>query len=67
MRAVVTVNGEAVKAAGMTVLHYLEREGYDPGRVVVEHNFKILSRGDLDNTVLQENDQVEILCFVGGG
>ena len=51
----------------MTVLHYLEREGYDPGRVVVEHNFKILSRGDLDNTVLQENDQVEILCFVGGG
>jgi sulfur carrier protein len=63
----VVINGEAVQAAGMNVRDYLAREGYAEDRVVVERNREILPREQLETTVLQDGDEVEILCFVGGG
>ncbi len=35
--------------------------------VVVELNLQIIDREAYDNTILQENDRVEIVHFVGGG
>ncbi len=63
----VTINGETKEAAGKTVLEYLLEQGFAPDNVVVERNLEILPREQLGEIVLQEEDSVEILRFVGGG
>lgn len=54
-------------AAGKTIYAYLLEEGYDTSRVVVEQNLTIIPQDQLENTMIKEGDQLEILCFVGGG
>ena len=63
----VTINGEEKNAAGKAIYDYLSEEGYDTSRVVVEQNLQIIPQDQLENTLIQEGDQIEILCFVGGG
>ena len=63
----VSINGEQVQAQGMTISAYLAQEGYEPGRVVVEHNRSILPRDSWNSTTIEDGDSIEILCFVGGG
>ncbi len=63
----VTINGEEKNAAGKTIYAYLSEERYDTSRVVVEQNLQIIPQDQLENTLIQEGDQIEILCFVGGG
>ena len=38
-----------------------------PEHVVVEHNFRIAPAGEWPGIVLKENDNIEIVSFVGGG
>ena len=63
----VTINGEAVQAAGKTLQDCLVSCGYDPLRVAVECNEGIVPRDDFDRVVLQEGDVLEVVQFVGGG
>ena len=63
----VTINGEEKNVARKTIYAYLSEEGYDTSRVVVEQNLQIIPQDQLENTLIQEGDQIEILCFVGGG
>ncbi len=63
----VTINGKQEKAAGMSVLAYLQSAGYSPDKVVVERNLEIIPRDQLGVVVFEEGDTVEILRFVGGG
>ena len=61
------INGEEADAAGQTVAAYLASAGYDAARVVVERNEAIVPRDRFAETVLRDGDQVEIVCFMGGG
>jgi len=36
-------------------------------RVAVEHNRRVLKRGEFPQTVLADGDRLEIVHFVGGG
>ncbi|CAK1247847.1 sulfur carrier protein ThiS [Fructobacillus tropaeoli] len=64
----VTINGEQMdNVAGVTVLSLLEEQNSHHENVVVELNGQILSKAVLAETVLVENDKVEIIAFVGGG
>ncbi len=63
----VKINGEEKNAAGKTIYTYLTEAGYDTGRVVVEQNLQIIPQDQLESTLIKEGDQIEILCFVGGG
>ena len=63
----VTINGEEKNAAGKTIYAYLLEAGYDTSRVVVEQNLQIIPQDQFENTLIQKGDQIEILCFVGGG
>ena len=63
-----TVNGEPRTVPdGTTAAQLLETLEIHPERVVVELNLKILRRAELAGAVLQPNDRVEIVRFVGGG
>lgn len=63
----VIINGEEKNCAGETILSYLNKEGYNPKRVVVEKNLVIIPKEKLAEEVIEENDSIEILNFVGGG
>ena len=61
------INGEETDAAGRTVAEYLSSAGFTTERVVVELNEAIVPKGRYAETTLRDGDQVEIVCFMGGG
>lgn len=63
------VNGkESDLAKGLTVSQLLtEQKVKMPEMVSVELNGQILKRSKFENTMLNEDDKVEFLYFMGGG
>ena len=67
-RLKIRLNGEAHElAAPLTVTALLAELGIDSRRVAVEHNQIVVKRGAYDQTLVNENDEVEVVNFVGGG
>lgn len=63
----VTINGEKKDIAGKNLLAYLTDEGFDINKIVVEINLDIISRENLGNVTIKDEDTIEVLRFVGGG
>lgn len=63
----VMINGESRNIAGQNLYQYLKEEGFDFNRIVVERNYEILQRDDLEKIVIMDDDTIEVLNFVGGG
>ena len=63
----VKINGEAKEIAGKNLLEYLKEAGFEPERVVVERNLEIVPKEELGNVMIQDEDAIEVLRFVGGG
>lgn len=64
----IKLNGQWVQLEqGTNIAQIVEQRGLHPHGVVVEVNLNIKRREEWDQTILQENDEVEILTFVGGG
>lgn len=45
----------------------LEELKVDPDKIVVEINYEIVNREDIKNRLLNEDDSIEIISFMGGG
>lgn len=65
----IMINGEQMEMGSpLTVAELLQqREIESPEMVSVELNEEILARDGFATTLLQENDAVEFLYFMGGG
>lgn len=63
----VRINGEEKELAGKNLLVYLKEAGFEPERVVVERNLEIIPKDQLGNVIIQDEDAIEVLRFVGGG
>ena len=63
----VKINGEHLDIAGKTLQAYLETTNYDPKRIAVERNGDIVPKAAYAQTILMDDDQIEIVSFVGGG
>ena len=63
----VKINGEEKEIAGKNLLEYLKETGFEPERVVVEQNLNIIPKDQLGNVIIQDEDAIEVLRFVGGG
>ena len=64
----IKVNGEKRDISnGETIESLVNDLGLHNDRVVVEHNQEVIKRAAWPVVVLQENDQIEIIHFVGGG
>lgn len=63
----VKINGEEKEIAGKNLLECLKEAGFEPERVVVERNLDIIPKDELGNTIIQDEDVIEVLRFVGGG
>lgn len=63
----VKINGECLEIAGRTISEYLSTTNYDVKRIAVERNGDIVPKTAYESTVLEEEDSVEVVSFVGGG
>jgi thiamine biosynthesis protein ThiS len=62
------VNGARVELPeGTTVQVLVAGRNLSPGMAVVEVNLSILPASAWPDHVLRENDEVEVLAFMGGG
>lgn len=63
-----TINGVSKTGyASATVAEMLQREGYKISQVAIELNEQILPKGQYEDTVLKEDDVIEVVSFMGGG
>ena len=64
----ITINGETREIEeGLSVIELLEQLSIRSGRVVLELNRDVLSRDAYSKTILKQDDNLEIVHFVGGG
>lgn len=64
----VYVNGEGKELSqGLTLLDLIDQLDLPHQRIAVEVNRSVVRRKDWENTVLNDNDRLEIVHFVGGG
>lgn len=62
------VNGKEMSfETEITVDNLLKSLGLDKDKVVVEVNFEIVPKEKYTERILNEEDKVEIVSFVGGG
>ncbi len=64
----IKINGKNTpESSGMTLSEYLEKSGYSPERVAIEVNYNIIPKSEYDIYVISEDDEIEIVSFMGGG
>ncbi len=64
----IKINGEnKFFPQSISILKLLETLNINRDRVVIELNKKIITKSTFQDTVLNENDELEIVTFVGGG
>ena len=62
----VRINGEEKNLAGKNLLEYLKEAGFKPEQVVVERNLEIVPKDQMGSIMIQDEDAIEVLRFVGG-
>ncbi len=64
----IRVNGVVEECSeGQTLSDYMKVKGFDPALVSLEHNGRILDKDDWSGITLRDDDEVEVLFFMGGG
>ena len=65
---IVNINGKKEEVGkNISIDTLLKLKELDPGRVVVEQNRSIIPGDRWGDTLILENDNIEIISFVGGG
>ncbi|WP_432407666.1 sulfur carrier protein ThiS [Wukongibacter sp. M2B1] len=61
------VNGKEMHFENITIVRLLENLSLDMNKVVVEVNLDIISKENYPEYILNKEDKIEIISFVGGG
>lgn len=62
------INGILIPLSEPVLLaELLEQQGYQNGRIAVEKNGEIIPKAAYPETLVHEEDVLEIVSFVGGG
>ena len=63
----IRVNGKAETIDPCTIAELMMTKGLPAESLVVEHNLEIVKQAQWTEVSLKEDDQLELLSFVGGG
>ncbi len=64
----ITFNGQKLDIPnGTNLLQFISNQGLDHTAVVIERNGQITSATEYPTTILEADDVLEVLHFVGGG
>jgi len=62
------INGKEIQLPqGTTVEQYVQEKGYNMSFIAVERNGEIVKKKDYSKVVINPDDKLEIVSFVGGG
>ncbi len=61
------INGVQEAAEGKSVAQVLQEKKIDLSNVAVERNGEIVPKRQYDSVILEAEDRLEIVSFVGGG
>lgn len=62
------INGKEIKLENETVLSgILEDQGFNLLKIAVMKNGDIVPKSEYDKTLINDNDSLEVVSFVGGG
>ena len=62
------INGKEIKLENETVLSgILEDQGFNRLKIAVMKNGDIVPKAEYDKTLINDNDSLEVVSFVGGG
>lgn len=61
------LNGVNVDDTDRNLKEYLLEQGFLLEKIAVEKNGDIIPRSKMEQDVIHENDQIEVVTFVGGG
>lgn len=61
------INGKKTEIENKNLKEYLLESGYKIERIAVELNGQIIKRDAYADYIINKEDKVEIVCFVGGG
>ena len=68
MEITITINGKQHSIhEGMSLSSLLRLLDVNSDRVAIEYNMEIINENDFNDTVMKNNDTLEIITFVGGG
>ena len=62
-----SINGKKEDIDVATLQELVQHLGLKKESLVIEHNCSIIKQDQWTSTALSENDQIELLSFVGGG
>lgn len=64
----IKLNGQIERLNEPCSLHdFLLAKGLEPAKIIVEHNGRIAAQPEWSTLLLADQDQLEVLRFVGGG
>ena len=64
----IKVNGKEIKyTSGMTVQDLVTSLSYSASRIAVERLGEIVPKKNYADTLINDGDKIEIVCFMGGG
>ena len=61
------LNGELQNTACSNLLELIQELALEGKRFAVEHNEMIIAKSKLQQTMINENDRIEVIHAVGGG
>ena len=61
------LNGELQNTACSNLLELIQELALEGKRFAVEHNEMIIAKSKLQQTMINENDRIEVIQAVGGG
>ena len=64
----ISINGDPYKLKnGLNLVELLEDLKLDPTKVAIERNLEIVPKTTYSMIILEQDDQLEIVHFIGGG
>ena len=63
----ITINGKLESITSCNLSDLIKAKGLNGDALVIELNHKIIKREHWEQIQLQDNDNLELLSFVGGG
>ena len=61
------LNGKKMKSDQTTLFDLIIDTGFDRKSLVAELNFEVIKEENWRDTMIKEDDRIELLSFVGGG
>lgn len=61
------INGIEENIEGISIIQLIENRKIEKNSLIVEYNYEVLKNEKWESTIIKDNDNIELLSFVGGG